>query len=327
MQIPLLPEDQAALDEGRRLSGKTNTKRSYEGTWRRFAAWCEARGYPSLPTAPNVLAAWLYFLGRDGKKLSTIRAYKAAVVDRNKSAGMGNPADAEEVALAITNLETSLGDEEDQATPLDEAAFAIIRRTAAIPRRRTEGRREKLGDALERGAHDIAIMSVMRDAQLRRGEAAALVWSDVRPQADGTGLLFIRRSKTDQRAKGAMQHLDVQAMIDLERIRPLFHEDGDSVFRLTGERISERIKEAAQAAGLGDGFSGHSPRVGMTIQLNEEGSGLPDLQQAGRWKNPDMPAKYLRGMEARKNAVARMYAKRRAAEAESEDPETEWDIP
>ena len=317
MQPRLLPEDQAELDAADERASKTNTKRGYDGNWRRFAAWCQERGYPSLPTASNVLAAYLFSLRRRGLTLSTIRSYKAAVVDKHKSAGLPHPADNEEVARHMKDLETSLGGEQKQAMPLTEAAFAAIRRTAPIPRRRADGSREKLDDALERGAQDIAIISVMRDAQLRRGEAAALVWSDVRPQPNGTGQVYIRKSKTDQRAEGQIKHLDLQAMIDLERIRPLFHEKSDSVFRLEAVRISERIDAAAQAAGLGGGFTGHSPRVGMTIDLSEDGAGLPDLQEAGRWKGTDMPARYLRGTQANNNAVARMYARKRAAATEN----------
>ena len=317
MQPRLLPEDQARLDAAALRASKTNTKRGYEGNWGRFAAWCEEQGYQSLPAASNVLSTYLFFLSEKGLALSTIRSYKAAVVDKHMSAGLPHPANNKEVAAAMKDMDTSLGGEQKQAMPLTEAAFAAIRRTAAIPRRRPDGSREKLDDALERGAQDIAIISVMRDAQLRRAEAAALVWSDVRPQPDGTGQVYIRQSKTDQLAKGAIKHLDLQAMIDLERIRPRFHEKSDSVFRLQAVRISERIDAAAQAAGLGDGFTGHSPRVGMTIDLSEDGAGLPDLQEAGRWKSTDMPAKYLRGTQANNNAVARMYARKRAAAAEN----------
>ena len=42
-----------------------------------------------------------------------------------------------------------------------------------------------------------AFASVMRDAMLRRSEAAALEWADVELRPDGSGRLTIRRSKTD----------------------------------------------------------------------------------------------------------------------------------
>ena len=312
MQTPLLlPEDLAAIEEMRRRSALANTTRGYEVGWRRFAAWCEGRGYPALPTAPTVLASFLLYLGREGRALATIRAYCAAVVDRHNTGGLPNPADSKDVRDAMSDLHSLLGGEQRQARPLDAAAFEAIRRSAGIPRRRPDGSRERLEDALERGAQDIAIISVMRDAMLRVGEAAALVWADVRPWSDGTGRVYIRRSKTDQRAAGDLKYVDEQAMSDLELVRPRFHEERDRIFGVGARQLSVRIKEAARAAGLGGGFSGHSPRVGMAIDLAMDGSGLPELQQAGRWKSGQMPARYIRGMAAEQEAVARYYARRK----------------
>ena len=44
---------------------------------------------------------------------------------------------------------------------------------------------------------DVAIITTMRDGLLRVSEAAALTWGDIQPQPDGSGLMRIRRSKTD----------------------------------------------------------------------------------------------------------------------------------
>ena len=63
----------------------------------------------------------------------------------------------------------------------------------------------------------------------------------------------------------------------------------------------------ARAAGLGSGFSGHSPRVGMAHDLTAAGVGLAALMVAGRWKSERMPAHYARGEAARRGAVARFH--------------------
>ena len=47
-----------------------------------------------------------------------------------------------------------------------------------------------------------------------------------------------------------------------------------------------------QAAGLGDGYTGHSGRVGMAQDLVKSGVELPALMTAGRWKSSKMPARY-----------------------------------
>ena len=61
-------------------------------------------------------------------------------------------------------------------------------------------------------------------------------------------------------------------------------------------------------AGLGEGFSGHSPRVGMTQDLVAHGAGLVAIMNAGRWKSERMPAHYSRGETAGLGAVARYHA-------------------
>ena len=84
-----------------------------------------------------------------------------------------------------------------------------------------------------------------------------------------------------------------------------------SVFGLRPNQISARIKQAAQAADLGDGYSGHSPQVGMARDLARAGTELPSLMNAGRWRSPAMPAHYTRNESAGKGAVAQFHGCKR----------------
>ena len=105
-----------------------------------------------------------------------------------------------------------------------------------------------------------------------------------------------------------MQYLGSPTMRDLAAIRPADVTPGDSVFGISGSQVSRRIAAAARAAGLDDGFSGHSPRVGMAPDLAASGAGLPELMQAGRWISSGMPALYIRAQSAGRGAVAKYYA-------------------
>jgi hypothetical protein len=49
----------------------------------------------------------------------------------------------------------------------------------------------------------------------------------------------------------------------------------------------------------------------MAQDLVEFGADLPGLMQAGRWKSPQMPARYSEGLAAKRGAVAQMYERRR----------------
>ena len=54
------------------------------------------------------------------------------------------------------------------------------------------------------------------------------------------------------------------------------------VFGLSASQICRRVNAAAKAAGLGDGFTGQSGRVGMAQDLVAAGVELPALMTAGR---------------------------------------------
>ena len=145
------------------------------------------------------------------------------------------------------------GRSQKQAEALTEEAFAVIESNACKPRRGRGGRFENQETARYRGNFDVALISLMRDAMLRVSEAAALSWSDIETEADGTGRLLIRRSKTDAEGEGAVVFLSVPTMIALSQIRNRAA-GADSVFGLRPNQISTRIKQAAREAGLGDGL-------------------------------------------------------------------------
>lgn len=82
---------------------------------------------------------------------------------------------------------------------------------------------------------------------------------------------------------------------------------GDRIFALSASQISRRIADAARAAGLGEGYSGHSPRIGMAMDLVRKKQSLVAIQNVGRWRSAVMPARYARGLIAGQNAVAEFY--------------------
>ena len=121
----------------------------------------------------------------------------------------------------------------------------------------------------------MAIASVIRDGLLRVSEAAALAWADLSPAPDGSGIATVRRSKTDPESQGQAVYLGEAAMTALAAIRPADVDGAAPIFGLSVRQLPRRIQAMARAAGLGEGFSGHSGRVGMAQDL--AASGLPPL--------------------------------------------------
>ena len=131
---------------------------------------------------------------------------------------------------------------------------------------------------------------------------------DVEFRDDGAALLHIPRSKTDQEAEGAVLYIGRAAA---EALRAIILEEPvldpkTPVFGLSARQIGRRSQAEARAAGLGEGFTGHSGRVGMAQDLAATVVELPALMTAGPVQLQDAGA--LHGAQAAgRGTVARYY--------------------
>ena len=283
-----------------------STRRGYAQAWAAWERFAQASGSRALPADPDAVRLYLSALGANAAP-ATVSAHAAAIATLHRDSGHPSPCSEAEVRKIVMGHKRRHGAAQRQARALDaEAAASLI---AAAPRRRIgrAGRLEGESTAARRAAIDIALVSVMRDAMLRRAEAAALVWGDVERAPDGSGRLTVARSKTDQLGEGAVLYLSPATMERLGRLQNPWVFPYARIFTLSASQICRRIAAAAKAAGLGEGFSGHSPRVGMACDLARAGAGLVDLMTAGRWESPRMPARYTRNEQAGRGAVARFY--------------------
>lgn len=292
-------------------SQRPTTRRVYLAAWKRFQAWAQVEGVKPLPADPVTVAAYLVHRDAIGLSFSSLAMDRKAISFFHRRAGLPTPTTSEGVRMTLAGVRNRAAangrNEPRQARGLREAGLAAIIDTAHITRVHPSGRTESSEAARWRGAVDIAIVSVMRDALLRRGEAANLRWADVRLCRDGTSRITIRRSKTSNAP--AVLYVGVRATAALNRIRPRDPSPTARVFGIKrGRTISARIAGMCRAAGLGEGFSGHSPRVGMAQDLTAHGAGLVAIMNAGRWKSERMPAHYSRHQTAGRGAVARYYA-------------------
>ena len=293
----------AQIVEGGKLSERTatvikgawsgNTRRAYRQQWEAFVAYV---GEGALPATVSTVADYLAALAESGKALSTIQQAAAAIGNAHRAAGYASPTGDAVVRMTMKGIARFAGRQPRQAGALTAAALAAIERTAAQPRPRGRGI-ETDSLAQQRAAIDVALCRVMADAGLRRSEAAALTWADVQRWDDGSGRVIVRRSKTDPVGLGAVVAITPAAMQALERIRGNAGQDAP-VFGLSESQIHRRIKAAAQAAGLGLEFGGHSGRVGMARRMARNGASTDAIMRQGRWRSAAMVATYTRGEAA-----------------------------
>ena len=174
------------------------------------------------------------------------------------------------------------------------------------------------------GLRDAAIISVASDALLRVGEVSKIQVEDIVFLEDGSAVLTIPYSKTDQEGKdcpsmylGAPTAFRLKAWLEASKIK------GGPVFRriwvgckkaantlgkqpMNPFSIRRVFQERCRAAGIKGKISGHSLRVGAAQSLAASGASVVEMQTAGRWKSPVMPAHYAKGELAARGAVARL---------------------
>ncbi|MGI9323109.1 MAG: tyrosine-type recombinase/integrase [Pseudomonadales bacterium] len=279
----LAKHDEAAV---RRLLSKsmaTNTMRAYLSSWNAWMKWAEANNYQIFPAYPESIAAWAAAMQGRGMKIASIRRNLAAIGYVHKKRDIASPVDSPIVKSVLSGIAKEIGSVSGQVSGISHKDLRKLRKVAKDD--------------------TIAMIMLMRDALLRRSELVRVEWDHFTRGEDGSGVLVIPRSKTDQAGAGVPVYVGSQTMAALEKL-PV---TGNRVFPISVSTVARRIKQAAEAAGMEGQFSGHSCRVGMAQDLAEDGASVVEMQTAGRWSSPKMPARYASGIELRRGAVARLY--------------------
>ena len=283
------------------------TRERYSLSGDQFRAWMSGRDVNLAPPIdPLYVAVFLIDEHERGLSTSSLSIHLKAINAYHKAAGLSQPGVVPVVGRTLRALNRSLRDREvKQARGLLPQHIVEIERTAKEP-----GYNESPADA--RGARDIALVRVMFDAMLRRETVVAMRWRHITHAEDGvSGVLLVPYGKTDQEGEGQHRHLSPGTMSALDAIRPESPDPDDQPFTYTRAfSVGKRIKRIASLAGLGDDFSGHSPRVGMAQTLVAAGFSVAMVAQAGGWNDLDMVLRYSSKIEPGRAAVARWYGSR-----------------
>ena len=249
-----------------------------------------------LPVDEDLVALYAVLLAdTKGYVHGSIVNKLSAIAYMHRREGIPSPTRATVVKEVVAGLQRSLGIHSEQARPMYSTDIERIAETACNPRPSTHGTMsedglEKSYVALRRGLLDIALVRVMGDGLLRVSEAAELRWGDVILSPDGSGIIRIRFSKGDPYGEGAYLWLSPPTMDSLERIMPQERDSTARVFGRSGTNtLNTRIARAAEAAGLGPGYTSHSPRVGRIYELVAARISPTLIIQAARWSNPRTP--------------------------------------
>ena len=291
-----------------KASTAPSTIETYRHVMQQLDIWLDGRSLND-----NLLANYITGLYQDGKSPATISKIVAAVKWTAKHGDVGTMNAFFEITEKTLAGIRRKGKHRGRGQ-VDGMTWSEVERVCA----RAEA------DNTVAGLRDSALIRLMSDCLLRISEAVAVNVEDV----DNT--LTVHRSKTDQGAAGVPGVTLYIGAPTQEAIRqyckagdisdgPLFRwvRRGDNITgrRLTIDGARKIIKRRARAAGLEGKISGHSLRIGSAVSLAQAGASVVNMQVAGRWKSPQMPAHYARAELVEQGAIARFkYGKESAGE-------------
>ena len=278
----------------------TRTHHAYVSQMAHWMTWAIFNSRVTIPANPRDLALYLVMYAEEGQRFRGLRKRCKAISHYHYVLGFPDPV-TDEVKDVLRGIRNFYGNAAKPARGLSRKHFEAIKASelASIDGTSTEEERKEV-------LKTIGLISLMRDALLRSGEAAALTCGDITTAPNGGGRVLIRRSKTDPFGTGAVLAVSTETM-NYVSTRTEGRKANESVFGWTRGMLIYRIQEAGKRAGLGSSFSGHSPRRGMAQELSRRGMSLEDLMEVGRWDNVSVAAQYTVEDDPDDGAVARFY--------------------
>ena len=282
----------AGTGEEIRAEVSDNTLKAYEHATRKLEAWLEGR---TLTDA--VLAEYIRFLYAQGKSPATINLIVSAVKWMAEYQG----ADTVVGDITARTMSEIRGEgKERERRQVNGLTWDDVERVCAAA--------ESSDTAA--GLRDAAMISLMSDCLLRISEAVAVNVQDVQDEG-----LQVRGKKADAEKRGESLYICESTRRSIERYRRRAGIASGALFRrirfqnhVTDDRLGvkgarEAIQRRAAEAGVEGLIGGHSLRIGSAVSLADAGATMKEVQRAGRWQEPTMPARYVREAPSERSPV------------------------
>ena len=275
-----------------------STVETYGLAMQQVEIWLEGRSL-----SDDLLATYITGLYQDGKSPATINKIVAAVKWTVKHH------DAETKDFPFEFTEKILTDirrkgKDRRRRQVDGITWDEVEQICALAE----------AEATVAGLRDSALIRLMSDCLLRISEVVAVDVADVDsgltiqpPEIDTEtaalpdGTLYIGAPTREV----IERYCEAGGITDGALFRRMRRGDNITGSRLSVDGARDAIKRRAREAGVEGLISGHSLRVGSAVSLLQAGASVVDLQVAGRWKSPQMPAHYARVHYARAELAAR----------------------
>lgn len=263
-----------------RKSKAPNTVRTYAAMLREFEHYAG-----DLPASPEIVANYLTALADVGQKVNTIEVKLAAIAYAHRANGLPDPTVSEKVKEVLNGIRRDVGRNPVKKEPATLARIGAMIDTLDL---------DKL-----KGKRDRALLLIGVAGAFRRSELVAVDVADLHRDSKRLRIM-VRRSKTDQQAKGSTKTIPIiggylcpvtalYAWLEAAKISsgPVFRrvDRHSNVYgRLTAQSVALVVKDTAKAAGLDwRSFSGHSLRRGFITEAMDAGASDGDIvEQTGQ---------------------------------------------
>lgn len=283
-----------------------NTEIAHYSGLCQYVEYCNTLGNPPLPFHGYAVDAYLSHLMAQGRKRSVIDVRVATLVAWANLLELDDPRASFKVKTRLAEIRKKVKNKPRQAEGI---------RVAHLQRAIDE--QLKLFDpAIPRDCQDVALLFVAFETKCRQSEMVSFDWEDFTLDADGTGLLHLDCSKTDQDGAGAYLYLSPNTVELLLGWQTVSGKRSGAIFRgvysngKLGQRLSARgmarcAKRLASRLGLNASvFSGHSTRVGSAQEMVERNIDSAKIMLSGRWKTMAMLVKYSEKIDSKRSAMA-----------------------
>jgi integrase len=285
-----------------------NTQKSYKYNWNVYTKWCLDNKRKALPADYKTIVDFIDDMAKT-KKVATITSYLATISKAHRMIdhdGSLNPCAGEPVKLAMKRLKREKGIRQKQAEGL---VFNLRNRLIG-----------SAGDSLI-DKRNKAIVAIAYDTGFRVSEIISLNIEDIEYKDNGTALVLLKRSKTDQEGKGQYRFIPTDTCSLLKDWINSMQKSNGPLFRTIKHKILSKnrmcrvsirdvFKKMAKKADLPkdliDRISCHSSRVGMAQDLMLNGMTMAQIMQAGGWKSSSMISRYTERINAEDSAMAKL---------------------
>jgi integrase len=292
-----------------------NMRKNFFSDWRSWESFINERGgmaaflaHPDPARQLPTLQSYVKSLIDKGLKASTIKRLIYGLSTALKLLGVPDGTSTSLFRFYLNSTLKALAQPAKQATPMQWQMVNAIRDSV-----------DPKGDIkLFRAA---LIIQIGYDTLCRGSELVAVKQADITFNDNGTGKLFVSRSKSDQAAIGAYRMLTKSSVLMIKQWIAMANAagryeyllcpvsaDSNAIRKLKKDSVEKPIGYSRLLADIkmfGD-FTAHSTRVGAALDLLAHNQSTTHVQLAGGWKGSAMIAYYNRKAEVEDGAVAKV---------------------